>query len=270
MSIDWFTFAAQLLNFVLLVWLLKRFLYRPILNAIAAREKIISTELANAVAIESEAQRERDKFAHNNAEIELQRGALLDQARDEAKTEYQRLVAEARKATDALAHKRLAALETRVANQNDAMRQRVQQEVFAISRKILAELASEELEQRLTDTLLTRLQALNTDARQDLRGVIETDPHALLLRSAFALSQPQIDAIKTTLVDIAGADIELRCETMPELISGIEVVANGHKIAWSVADYLASLEQSVAVLAAAQPVSSDRASAGNEVDQSAS
>jgi len=268
MSIDWFTFCAQLLNFVLLVWLLKRFLYRPILNAIAAREKRISAELANAASVKSEARQERDKFEHINSDLELQRNALLDEARDEAKTEYQRLVAEARKVTDALTCKRLAALETSVANQSDAIRLRVQQEVFAISRKILTELASEDLEQRMTDTLLTRLQALDQDARQELRNAIKTDRHALLLRSAFVLPQPQIDAINSLLGDIAGVAIELRCETVPQLISGIELIANGHKLAWSVADYLASLEQSVAGLAAANSAPGHPARAGNEHEQS--
>jgi F-type H+-transporting ATPase subunit b len=37
MLIDWFTVGAQVLNFLILVWLLKRFLYGPILDAIDAR-----------------------------------------------------------------------------------------------------------------------------------------------------------------------------------------------------------------------------------------
>lgn len=268
MSIDWFTFAAQLLNFVVLVWLLKRFLYRPILNAIEAREKRIAAELANATAVEAEAQQERSKLEHNNRDFELQRDTLLDQARAEAKAEYERLVGEARKVADDLTRKRLDALETSVANLNDAIRRRVQLEVFAISRKILSELASEDLEQRMIANLLTRLQALSADARRDFSNAIEADRHALLLRSAFALSQPQVDAIKSTLSDIAGTDIELRCESIPQLVSGIEVIANGHKLSWSVADYLASLEQGVARLAALHHVPGDHpARLRNEPDQ---
>ena len=50
MLIDWFTVGAQALNFIILVWLLKRFLYKPILNAVDAREKRIAAELADADA----------------------------------------------------------------------------------------------------------------------------------------------------------------------------------------------------------------------------
>ena len=84
MLIDWFTVGAQALNFLILVWLLRRFLYKPILHAIDAREKRIATELADADAKKAEAQRERDEFQHKNEEFDQQRAALLRQATDEA------------------------------------------------------------------------------------------------------------------------------------------------------------------------------------------
>ena len=80
MLIDWFTVGAQALNFIVLVWLLKRFLYKPILNAIDAREKRIATELADADAKKAEAQRERDEFQHKNEAFDQQRAALLSKA----------------------------------------------------------------------------------------------------------------------------------------------------------------------------------------------
>ena len=75
MLIDWFTVGAQLLNFLILVALLKRFLYRPILDAIDAREQRIAGELAQADAAKAEAERERDAFAQKNAEFDRLRAA---------------------------------------------------------------------------------------------------------------------------------------------------------------------------------------------------
>jgi F-type H+-transporting ATPase subunit b len=57
MLIDWFTVGAQAINFIILVWLLKRFLYKPILDAVDAREKRVATELADADAKKAEAKR---------------------------------------------------------------------------------------------------------------------------------------------------------------------------------------------------------------------
>src|SRR5580658_3608803 len=102
MLIDWFTVGAQALNFLILAWLLERFLYKPILAAIDAREKRIAAELADADARKAEAQKERDEYERKNREFEQQRATLMSKAVDEAKAERQRLLEEARKAADAL------------------------------------------------------------------------------------------------------------------------------------------------------------------------
>ena len=102
MLIDWFTVGAQTLNFLILVWLLKRFLYKPILDAIDAREKDIAKKLADADAKKTEALKERDAFQHKNAEFDKQRAALLSQAIDDAKSERQQLFDQAREAADAM------------------------------------------------------------------------------------------------------------------------------------------------------------------------
>src|ERR1700722_20992483 len=106
MLIDWFTVGAQALNFLILVWLMKRFLYQPILHAIDVRDQRIAAELADAAAKQADAQKERNEFQHKNEEFDRQRAALLIQATGEANTERQRLLDEARKAADALSAKR--------------------------------------------------------------------------------------------------------------------------------------------------------------------
>ena len=90
MLIDWFTVGAQALNFLILVWLLRRFLYKPILNAIDAREKKIAAELADAAAKKAEAKKDRDEFQHKNEAFDQQRAARLTKATKEAKAERTR------------------------------------------------------------------------------------------------------------------------------------------------------------------------------------
>src|ERR1022692_4941940 len=106
MLIDWFTICAQALNFLILGWLMKPFLYLPILDAINAREKRIAAELTEADAKKAEAQKERDEFQHKNEEFDQLRAGLLSKATEEVKAERQRLLDEARKAADALSAKR--------------------------------------------------------------------------------------------------------------------------------------------------------------------
>src|SRR5450432_4559380 len=121
MLIDWFTVGAQALNFIILVWLLKHFLYKPILNAVDARERRIAAELADADAKKAEAQKERDEFQHKNEEFDQQRAALLSKATDEAKAERQRLLDEARRAADLLSAKRQESLKDEAINLNQAI-----------------------------------------------------------------------------------------------------------------------------------------------------
>ena len=145
MLIDWFTVGAQALNFLILVWLMKRFLYKPILHAIDEREKRIAAELADADKKKAEALKESDEFRHKNEEFDQQRAALLSKATDEVKAERQRLLDEARKAADDLSAKRQETLINEAHVLLRAISSRTRQEVFAISRKALTDLAATNL-----------------------------------------------------------------------------------------------------------------------------
>lgn len=246
MLIDWFTVGAQALNFLILVWLMKRFLYQPILHAIDEREKRIAEELGDADAKRAEAQRERDEFRHKNETFDQQRAALLSQAADEAKAEQQRLLSEARKAADALSAKRQETLRNDAHYLNQAISRRTQQEVFAIARKALADLATTSLEERLCKVFIRRLREMDGQAKESLAESLKTAIEPSLVRSAFALPAEQRVIIQNTLNETFSAEVHIRFETAPDLISGIELTtANGQKVAWSIADYLVSLEKGV-------------------------
>src|SRR5674476_1451582 len=245
MLIDWFTVGAQALNFIILVWLLKRFLYKPILHAVDAREKRIATELADADAKKAEAQKERDEFQHKNEEFDQQRAVLLSKATDEAKAERQRILDEARKAADALSTKRQEALRSDADNLNEAISRRTQREVFAIARKALADLATTSLEERMGEVFTRRLREMDGKAKAGLGEALKTATAPALVRSAFDLPAEQRAVIQSALNEAFSADIHLRFETAPDLISGIELTTNGQKVAWSIADYLASLGKGV-------------------------
>ena len=248
MSIDWFTFAAQVINLLLLIWLLKRFLYRPILAAIAAREKRITHELAQAQTRQAEADQRHDEFRRKIAEIDQRSAALLTEATQKAQVEYKRLLDDARKSADALGHKRLKSLHESIDRLNQSLAQKVQQEVFAITRKTLAELASVSLEAQMTTALLQRLQGLDAKQKSRLQAAFASPPSTLLVRSAFELPAAQREAIHNALNDLVAGDIKLSFETAPDLVSGIELVCAGYKLAWSISDYLGSVQKGVGEL----------------------
>jgi F-type H+-transporting ATPase subunit b len=245
MLIDWFTVGAQALNFLILVWLMKRFLYKPILNAIDAREKLIAKELADADTKKAEAQKEHEEFQKKNQQFDQERAALLTKAKVEAKAERDRLLDEARKAADALSAKRQESLIQDAQNLNQAISRFTQKEVFAITRKALADLATTSLEERMGEVFDRRLRELDEKAKSLLGDALRKNSAPALIRSTFDLPAAQQAAIQNALNETFSAEIHIRFETAPDLVSGIELTTNGQKLGWSIADYLASLEKGV-------------------------
>lgn len=252
MLIDWFTVIAQALNFLVLAWLLKRFLYKPILNALDEREKHIATELANADAKEAEAQKEREEFIRKNKELDQQRAVLLNKAREEANAERSRLFEAARKASTDLNIRLQETLRNDRRTLNQAILKRTQQEVFAISRKTLAELADSSLEERMVRKFIQKLQRLSEEEKEQLVSgfnssfnSLSTSSNMALTRTAFELPDSQRTALEETIKKILGKEIQTKFETSADLVSGIELILNGQKIAWSIEDYLVALEKSI-------------------------
>jgi len=252
MLIDWFTVGAQALNFLILVWLMKRFLYQPILRAIDAREARIAKVIADADARKVEAQEQQDEFLLKNETFDRERAELLAQATEAANAERDRLLDAARDAADAQSAQRRESLASDARNLSAAIRRQVQTEVFAIARRTLNDLATTELEQSLAGVFIRRLRALDDAARAGLAAAFEGASEPGLVRSAFQLPAEQRAAIQHALNETLSADVPLRFETAPDVVSGIELTANGQKVAWSIAHYLGSLERNVGELVASR------------------
>jgi F-type H+-transporting ATPase subunit b len=260
--IDWFTVIAQAVNFLILVWLLKRFLYRPILKALDAREKRIAAELAAADAKGLEAEKERSTFQQKNDEFDQQRAMLLSRASEEAQAERHRLIAAARKDADDLRAKRREALKQEYESLSEALTRRIGTEGFAIARKALADLADTTLEAHMAETLIRRLRALSPDERarlaqwplagKPLAASASSERAGIVVRSTFDLPAAQQHAIEAALKENLNIGAPVRFQTRPDMINGIELVMNGHKVAWNIESYLASLEEEIGRLLKSQ------------------
>jgi len=248
MLIDWFTVGAQALNFLILVWLMKRFLYKPILKAIGAREKLIAAELSDAATKKAEAKKEQEEFEGKNAAFDAERAALLNKATNDAKVESQKLIDDARQAADILQTKRMEAMLVDERNLSQSIARRAQEEVFAISRKALLDLATSSLEEQICAVFIQRLAQMDGKARDGLGQALKSASEPASVRTTFDLPEEQRALIQKALNETFSADIRLRFQTAPDLVSGIELSSNGQKLEWSIANYLALLEKQVAEL----------------------
>lgn len=232
MHIDWFTVAAQALNFLVLMWLLKRFLYKPILNAITAREKHIADQLATAAKKEADAKQEQVALRKKNDSFEKEKTKLMSEAKAEAEKLRTKLMKNTEAEAEALRSKKKDALQNELDDLSADIFKQTKAQVFALASKVLGDLADTTLEERMIAVFITRLQALSDKEKSTFSS------ESVIVTSAFALSSAQQKALKAEIK----AD-SVKFKVMPELLSGIELSANGHKLAWSISDYLETLEQ---------------------------
>ncbi len=251
MQINWFTVIAQLFNFILLVWLMKRFLYAPILTAIDEREKKIKAQLADAKVQKAEAQKEQAEFVAKNADFDQHKKSLMETVLAESEVERQKLLNAARTDAEILRTKQAKSLQETQANLQTNLAKKTQQAVFSLTQKALADLASVSLESQSVAVFIERLDHLKADEKQAFVAAFQAGKLPVQVQSAFTLSASQQTEVKAALTKLLDSETACEFTTDPALISGISLAANGYKLAWSVADYLTSLEKSIS---ASKPV----------------
>ncbi len=248
MLIDWFTVGAQFVNFLILVWLLQHFLYKPILDAIDSREKRIATELADADTKRAAAEKERADFEGKNKAFDQQRNVLLGKAVEEAKTERERLINQAKRDTESLRAIQADALLVDQSRLGSEITLLAEREVFAIVRKTLTDLATVSLEERVGEVFTRRLRELDPKSNELLGAALKNSSQPALVRSAFDLPHDQKAAIQNALNETFSAVVRVNFEESQDTICGIELTANGQKVAWSISSYLAELSKKVSDL----------------------
>lgn len=223
MEFDWTTFTLEIINFLILVWILKRFLYRPVLDVIARRRAGIEKTLADAQQIESEAnllkQQNEQHLAQWETEKEAAHAALMTELAD-------------------LRDSKMAALDTTIAQEAerrhvlDERRRRefermIEEKGIALgaqfSAKLLSRIASQELETKLYTLLLEDLQDLPTTDKQAVIDSAAASELNIKVQSAFSLSKNEQDALADTLNTLTGKALPIEYSVNPELIAGLQI-----------------------------------------------
>jgi len=243
--IDWFTVVAQMVNFIILMVLLKHFLYDRIIKAMDEREEKIHSRLLKAEALQQEAARESEVYRLKNQEIDRKRNEVLAKVEAEAAHRREELTLNARKEIEILRDRWRESLHKEQESFLQQLRRTVAGQVFAISRRALADLADSKIEKKVIDSFLSRLESMDSSERQEAAISIVKEGGLAVVRSAGKLSSVDRGKITTALHRLLGGEIKVEYETMPEMILGIELVSRGQKIAWNLEEYLGRLEDQV-------------------------
>lgn len=245
MKINWFTLIAQVINFLILVWLLKRYLYKPILTAVDEREKKIKDQLEDAKSEKENAKKEQDEFNKKNETFEQQKKELMEKTIAETNEERKKLLENARKEANELSSKIEEESKKSQQNLNQEIALKTEQEVFAITKKALIDLASSNIEEQTINVFIKRLKELKEEEKKKFISAFTSTSSIICTSSAFELTNNLKTEIEKSVNDILGLTAQFKFIVVPKLISGIELDANGYKLAWSISEYLNSLEKNI-------------------------
>lgn len=242
MEVNWITVIAQIINFIILLWLLKRFLYGPLLNAMQQRQERISNIEGEALAKEKEAAKQVGEYAEKIARLEEERQALLNSARGQAEEERQAYLVRARQEV----MEKRESWEAALAREKDSFIREgtnlLGQEAVRIARAVLEDLAGEELEQRMALNLLNKLKNMPAEERLPIKESLGKEA-GIRLYSSFPLKSPMQHRIKKDLAKELGLDLDVAFLVNGDLVCGLELEAGGYHLGWSIADYLHNLEE---------------------------
>jgi len=243
--IDPFTIVAQIVNFLVLVWLLRRVLYGPITRAMTARESRIREEVEEARRLRADAQAEGEQERQQLAEFEAERAARLADARAELDAWRRTHTQTVRTEVEAMRVRWQQAIEQEKEAFLLELRHRAGREVLAAVRRALRDLADADIEARMLDRFLMHLTALSEEHRHELASAARTDGGQVDVRSASALSAADRDRLKEALVESLGTDLTVNFDAAPDILGGVEVRAGGLKVAWTLDDYVTAIEEAV-------------------------
>ncbi len=245
MLIDWFTVAAQIVNFLVLVALLKRFLYGRIITAMDQREERIASRLREAEKKKEEAEREAETYRRTNRELDEKREEMLFQVKEEVELKRKELMKRAHGEVDQIQARWHEAIQREKDAFLQDLRQRTGKQVYTIARRALTDLANAHLEQRMVEAFVERIAKLDEKKKKAILASMQRGDHGVVINSAFEIPTNAQEKIAKVVRNHIGDAIDIRYQISPDMILGIELKTHGHKIAWSIDDYLDSLEESV-------------------------
>lgn len=245
MQIDWLTVAAQIVNFLVLVWLLQRFLYGPITRAMERREQRIRDRLDEAARKKSEAEDEARAYREKQEQLEQRRDRMLAEARKAAEEERKSLEREARENVEARKRNWMDQLEAQRSAFLRELRRRSADQFYALARRALGDLANAGLEEQIALSFIKELEGLDKEAREKMTQGYAGAGGTVKVRSRFELSANAKRQITKAVHRRLGDDAQVQYEADEDVACGIELQAGSQTVAWSLASYLDDLEKAV-------------------------
>ncbi len=243
MLIDQFTVVAQILNFVILLVLLNRFLFRPVRKAIQSRQERIENQWQVAQQQIQNAKAEIEAFHQKQCWFDQEKSVLWQQAQQEVDVWRQSELSCIKKEWEELRSQWLGLFEQEKQSALLALKQQMVQRIFQISQHVVAEMMNVDLEQHLAKMMISRLEELPEEKWRDLAENF-AGSRLIWVCSSFALDAQNSLQLQEVLQHHLGP-IQLRYDIDPQRERGIEIELDGCKLGWVLDHYIRELEEQV-------------------------
>lgn len=237
MSIDWITVVAQIANFLVLVGLLKHFLYRPIIDGIDAREREIRERMAEASEVKKAAHATEEKYQEQIRTLQQGREGLLEEARHAAQAERDALLADAHRQLEQEREEREEQRKAEANRYTEQLQQAGAEALLSLTRKALSDLADESLEQRIVSRAASQAEKL-ADQLKEAAGDSRT--------TTVTTRTPLPDDLKQVLTPQLSRllpDSELVFTTDPAQSPGMSIRTGGAQLGWTIDSYMDGLDK---------------------------
>ncbi|PIQ29072.1 hypothetical protein COW36_18245 [bacterium (Candidatus Blackallbacteria) CG17_big_fil_post_rev_8_21_14_2_50_48_46] len=237
MSFNPLTFLFELINFLLLVWLLRKLLYKPVIQVLADRRRFIQERLEAARAKEVELEKLQSDYQHLLIELDEQREQAMTRLRGELEQEKGNL----QKALQAdLDNEKLRArsfIENEKRSLNEDIRQEAIQAALHYTIRFLRKIKDPLLEQKLVSLALETVESLVENRYEEFaaeireRGEIQVET---AVKVGHALSTEVIQALQK----IFGEECPIGLHYKPELEAGVRIYLGSHLVDASLRGHL--------------------------------
>jgi F-type H+-transporting ATPase subunit b len=218
MKIDWSTLALQTVNVLILVWLLQRYLFRPIARIIAERQSAAHALIGDAEAARLAARKELDAMTAENAQLAARRAEALAQIERDAGQQRAALLAAAHEEADRLRAEAVAQIQRdRAALAHEASERAVQLAVD-IACKLLERVPDSMRVEPFIEGLMNGVNGLSPAARQALLA-----DDSLQLTVPRALTADEQRTFEATLSAAFGHAVAWRAQIDGALVAGLEL-----------------------------------------------
>jgi F-type H+-transporting ATPase subunit b len=224
LELNWTTFLLEIINFLVLIWILKRFLYKPVLDIIARRRSDIEAQLSEGQHLHEEVDKLKAEYENRITEWNKERKQLKDALMKELDEERHRQLTELQETLAARREKaEVSESRKRSEAQRDIETQALKQGAEFASR-LLNCAAGQELETRLVQKLIEDLGQLSTERISALRTQWGEAPEAIQVISAYPLAEDQRKQLEQKLVQVSGLDVPVDYEQDEALLAGLRIV----------------------------------------------